>query len=70
MKNKFLSEFTIVRMSQNSMVLESNNTGKRVYIMRNLFNKIMTNDDKIVDYTIVEGDRGILWIELLSWSRF
>lgn len=70
MKNKFLNEFNIVRMSQNSMVLESNNTGQRVYIMRNLFNKIMTNDNKIVDYTIVEGDRGILWIELLSWSRF
>lgn len=70
MKTKFLNEFAIVKMSQNSMILESNNTGQRVYIMRNLFNKIMTNDHRIVDYTIVEGDRGILWIELLSWSRF
>jgi uncharacterized ubiquitin-like protein YukD len=69
MKTKFLNEFTIIRMAQNSMVLE-NNKGQQVYIMRNLFNKIMTNDSKIVDYTIVEGDRGILWIELLSWSRF
>lgn len=69
MKTKFLNEFTIVRMAQNSMILESK-TGQRVYIMRNLFNKIMTNDNKIVDYTIVESDRGILWIELLMWTRF
>lgn len=69
MKAKFLSEFTIIRMAQNSMVLE-NSKGQRIYIMRNLFNKIMDNDSKIVDYTIVESDRGILWIELLMWSRF
>lgn len=70
MKTKFLSEFTIVRMAQNSMILESNNTKQRVYIMRNLFNKIMDDDNKIVDYTIVESDRGLHWIELLMWSRF
>lgn len=70
MKTKFLNEFTIIRMAQNSMILESNNTKQRVYIMRNLFNKIMDDDNKIVDYTIVESDRGLHWIELLMWTRF
>jgi hypothetical protein len=69
MKKRFLNEFTIVKMSKNSMILKSN-TEERVYITRNLFNKIMNDDHNIVDYTIVEGDKGLLWIELLTWTRF
>jgi hypothetical protein len=70
MKTKFLSEFNIVRMSKNSMVLESNKTNQYVYITRNIFNKIMNNDSRIVDYTIVETEQGSLWIEILTWTRF
>lgn len=70
MKKRFLAEFNIVRMSQNSMLLESNKTNQRVYITRNIFNKIMNNDSRIVDYTTVETEKGLLWIEILTWTRF
>lgn len=69
MKKRFLSEFNIVRMSQNSMLL-SNETNQRVYITRNVFNKIMNDDSRIIDYTIVETEKGLLWIEILTWTRF
>jgi hypothetical protein len=67
MKEKFLAEFTIVRMSKSSLVVRDKD-GREIYIHRNSFNNL----DVAQDYRIVERpEMGYQrWIEVLVWRVF
>jgi hypothetical protein len=67
MKEKFLAEFTIVRMSKSSLVVRDKD-GRESYIHRNAFNNL----DIAQDYRMVERPEmgGQMWIEVLVWRVF
>lgn len=67
MKEKFLSEFSIVRMSKSSLVICDKN-GREAYIHRNAFNNL----DVAKDYRVIERpEMGYQrWIEVLVWRSF
>ena len=66
MKEKFLAEHEIVRMSANSLVCKNKNTGDQVWIHRNVFNHL----DDAIEYRIVtkEPCRVQKWVEGLFWK--
>jgi hypothetical protein len=66
MKEKFLSEYEIVRMSQNSLVFKHKYTGNQVWIHRNVFNHL----DDAVEYRIVTKEACCVqkWVEGLFWK--
>ena len=66
MKQKFLSEYEIIKMSYNSLVCQNKYTGETVWIHRNVFNNL----DKAVDYRVVQKDecRVQKWVEGLFWK--
>jgi hypothetical protein len=66
MKEKFMQEFDIVRMSKSSLLLQNKKTGEHVYIHRNAFNKL----DIAVEYRIVQREfmGNTLWLEVLCWE--
>jgi flagellar basal body rod protein FlgB len=67
-REKFLSEYEIVRMNKNSITLRS--YGKFVYVHRNVFNEIMNGN--AVDYkeeeTQFQDGQIQLWIKALIWK--
>jgi flagellar basal body rod protein FlgB len=67
-REKFLSEYEIVRMNKNSITLRS--YGKFVYVHRNVFNEIMNGN--AVDYkeeeTQFQDGQIQLWIKTLIWK--
>lgn len=67
MKEKFLAEFTIIRMSKSSLVV-CDKDGREAYIHRNAFNNL----DVAQDYRItVKPELGHQrWIEVLVWKSF
>lgn len=71
LKAQFDAQFTVIRMSRNSLVLSENKTGNTVYIHRNAYNAILNGH--AVDLRIVEGDAEMLggqrWLEVLAWKR-
>lgn len=64
MKEKFLAEFTIVRMSKSSLVVRNQN-GQEAYIHRNSFNNL----DIAQDYRMTKRPEmdNQWWIEILVW---
>lgn len=67
-KKQFLSEYTILSMKRNSILVQNNKTGKECYIHRNAFNAL----DDSVDYREINikfPDCCNTWIEVLSWKR-
>jgi hypothetical protein len=66
MKEKFLSEHILIRMSQNSLVFKNKYTGDSVWIHRNVFNHL----DEAVEYRIVtkESTHVQKWVEGLFWK--
>lgn len=71
LKGQFDAQFTVTRMSNNSLVLRENKTGETCYIHRNAYNAILNG--AAVDLRIVDGDEGMLggfrWVEVLVWKR-
>ena len=67
MKEKFLAEFNIVRMSKSSLVV-CNKNGQEAYIHRNSFNNL----DIAQDYRLVKRPEmgSQWWIEILVWKSF
>lgn len=67
MKEKFLNEFTIVRMTKSSLVVR-NKDGHEFYIHRNAFNNL----DTAQDYRAIKRAEmgGQWWIEVLVWRVF
>lgn len=67
MKEKFMQEYELIRMSKNSLVFRNKSTNEEVFIHRKIFNSL----DIAVDYRQVtpEGIHNI-WIETLLWNRF
>ena len=67
MKEKFLSEFTIIRMSKSSLVVRNKN-GQEAYIHRNVFNNL----DVAQDYRLVKRPElgNQWWVETLVWKSF
>lgn len=70
MKQKFNSEYDIIRMTNASLVVRNKQTGEEVFIHRNAFNQL----DIAKDYRVVDkqSPRGIntRWIEVLIWRSF
>ena len=66
MKQKFLSEYEIIRMSANSLVCRNKYTGDQVWVHRNVFNNL----DDAVEYRIVVKDPCHVqkWVEGLVWK--
>lgn len=68
-KKQFLSEYTILSMKRNSILVQNNKTGKECYIHRNAFNAL----DEAVDYREINIEFTSFccntWIEVLSWKR-
>jgi hypothetical protein len=66
-KEKFLAEFDIVRMSKSSLVVR-NKDGHESYIHRNAFNNL----DIAQDYRLIKRAEmnGQWWIEVLVWKVF
>ena len=68
MKEKFLSEYTLMSMKRNSIQLLNKKSGNFVYIHRNAFNEL----DNAVDYREVRDIHmtcADIWIEVLTWKR-
>lgn len=64
MKAKFLTEFELVKMSKNSIMVRNNKSGEIAYIHRNAFNRL----DASVDYRMVwRPEMNTNWIEVLVW---
>lgn len=64
MKVKFLTEFELVKMSKNSIMVRNNKSGEMAYIHRNAFNSL----DVAVDYRMVwRSEMNTNWIEVLVW---
>jgi hypothetical protein len=66
-KEKFFTEFTIVRMSKSSLVVRDKD-GRESYIHRNAFNNL----DIAQDYRLIKRAEmgGQWWIEVLVWKSF
>lgn len=64
MKEKFLAEFTIVRMSKSSLVVRDKD-GHEAYIHRNAFNNLGIAQDYRMTKRPEMGDKW--WIEVLVW---
>lgn len=66
MKEKFLAEHEIIRMSHNSLVCKNKYTGDQVWIHRNVFNNL----DTAVEYRIVVKNECHVqkWVEGLFWK--
>lgn len=66
MKEKFLAEHEIVRMSANSLMCKNKHTGNEVWIHRNVFNHL----DEAIEYRIVnkESTHVQKWVEGLFWK--
>jgi hypothetical protein len=66
MKEKFLAEYEIIRMSANSLVCKNKYTGDQVWIHRNVFNHL----DDAVEYRIVVKEACCVqkWVEGLFWT--
>lgn len=66
MKEKFLSEYSLYKMSRNSMIFTDNKTGEKVWIHRNIFNNL----DKAETYRVVVKDECHVqkWVEGLFWE--
>lgn len=70
MKDKFFNEFSIISMKRNSILCMELATNKQVYIHRESFNALVSN--QIVDYRVTEVTHMGLtsnWIEVLVWKR-
>jgi hypothetical protein len=64
MKAKFLTEFELVKMSKNSIMVRNCKSGEIAYIHRNAFNSL----DASVDYRMVwRPEMNTNWIEVLVW---
>lgn len=71
MKEKFLSEYTIVNMNNKSLTVESKKSRQMCFIHRNAFNQLKNAVDfREVKKTLVRGgiEREIPWIEVLVWK--
>lgn len=69
MKEKFLSEYEIVRMSRNSLLVCNKRTSNRAYIHRNIFNQLdQATDYREVDITFANREDKSRWIEVLIWK--
>lgn len=67
MKEKFLAEFTIVRMSKSSLVVRDKD-GREAYIHRNAFNNLnIAQDYRMTKRPEMNGQ---WWIEVLVWKVF
>ena len=67
MKEKFMQNYELIRMSKNSLVFRNKSTNESVFIHRNVFNNL----DTAVDYRQVTlEDKANIWIEILTWNRF
>lgn len=67
MKEKFMQNYELIRMSKNSLVFRNKSTNEPVFIHRNVFNNLYT----AVDYRQVTlEDKPNIWIEILTWNRF
>lgn len=67
MKEKFMQNYELIRMSKNSLVFRNKSTNEPVFIHRNVFNNL----DTAVDYRQVTlEDKPNIWIEILTWNRF
>lgn len=66
MKEKFLAEHILLKMSQNSLVFQNKYTGDQVWIHRNVFNHL----DDAVEYRIVVKEACCVqkWVEGLFWK--
>lgn len=72
MKDKFISEYEIVKMSRNSLLVRNKLTNNLAYIHRNVFNQL----DRAIDYREIyapinsESPRGPWdrWIEACIWK--
>ena len=67
MKEKFLAEFTIVRMSKSSLVV-CDKDGREAYIHRNAFNNLDIAQDYRMTKRPEMGNQW--WIEVLVWRVF
>ena len=67
MKEKFLAEFTIIRMTKSPLVV-CDKDGREAYIHRNSFNSL----DVAQDYRMIYRPEmnGQWWIEVLVWKFF
>jgi hypothetical protein len=64
MKARFLTEFELVKMSKNSIMVRNNKSGEIAYIHRNAFNSL----DAAVDYKMTwRPEMNTNWIEVLVW---
>lgn len=69
MKQKFLDQFEIMRMTNKCLLVRDKKTFEESFIHRNVFNSL----DKAVDYRTIslESDSGRQrWIEVLVWKAF
>lgn len=69
MKQKFLNQFEIIRMTNKCLLVRDKKTLEEAFIHRNAFNAL----DKAVDYRtiFVDFDPGRQsWIEVLVWKAF
>lgn len=68
MKEKFLSEYTLIDMKRNSLRVRNNKSGKDCYIHRNAFNSLNDAVDyrEVTDLTMTCAST---WIEVLAWKR-
>jgi hypothetical protein len=69
MKQKFMAQFNIIRMTNKCLVVEDKDTLERAFIHRNAFNAL----DNAVEYRVIPagvepGPCG--YIEVLTWQRF
>lgn len=70
MKQRFNSEYDIIRMTNASLVVRNKQTGEDVFIHRNAFNQLdIAKDYRVVDKQSPRG-RNTRWIEVLVWVSF
>lgn len=73
MKERFLEEYSIIRINPNSMLVQNKTTLNKVFIHRNTFNTL----DEAQEYrererTIVDKngeEKTSVWIETLVWKH-
>lgn len=67
MKQRFLEQFEIVRMTKSCLCVQDKKSGEIAYIHRHAFNSL----DICVDFRIIQRDgNGKLsnWVEVLVWK--
>lgn len=67
MKQRFLDQFEIVRMTNKCLLVRDKKTFEEAFIHRNVFNSL----DKATDYRIISLDSDLGrhgWIEALVWK--